>query len=143
MNDYTSKPLEQLSIGDVLQVDDDHRIFRVARIEPVPASAPREMRLELRPVPDGTVRILVRPAESTASVLDLSDLEALRLRHATACADERRLWADAKGRHPGQPGHDAGNWGDWMSAANQVQSLARLLGFAENQARVRKGLNWG
>ena len=41
-----------------------------------------------------------------------------------ASARERTLWDKARGKHPGQPGHDPATWAEWLDAAAQVRTLA-------------------
>jgi hypothetical protein len=142
MTDFAPKPLHAVRAGDVVRLDGDRHMFRVARADVSGEGERAEVELELHPLPDGPPRVVGGPARSMASVLDLSDHETLRIRRAAACATERGLWAEAKGKHPGHSTHNPQLWNDWMNAAKRVQELGLLVTLAESQDRVRKGLAW-
>ena len=54
--------------------------------------------------------------------MDLRD--ELRKAYEAACAAERELWLQVRGRHPGTPGHHQGQWDQWLAVAQRVRELA-------------------
>ena len=40
---------------------------------------------------------------------------------------ERELWERVRGKHPGQPDHDAQAWQEWIDAAHVVRTLAQAM----------------
>ena len=51
---------------------------------------------------------------------------------------ERELWQQVKGKHPGQPGYDGDAWNKWQALANRVQELDAQLKIAEPKGYRRR-----
>lgn len=56
--------------------------------------------------------------------MNAADGDGLRAQLRAASLKERELWAKVSGKHPGQPGHDAALWAEWLKAADLVRELA-------------------
>lgn len=108
------------SRGDLLKsiegmIEEESTLFRERVLDRLLKNAPR-----LR---DDAVERRAQAASRHAAVEE----EVLQREYIAAMERERDLWRRVKGLHPGQPGHVAQEWSEWMAAANRLQAFARRL----------------
>jgi hypothetical protein len=128
---------EEIAVGDVLLMAGSDRVLRVTLIEFQGASQTAGLKFHLQCEREGSIAELVCQ-QGTPLLILLPDLKNLPELNEEACADERRRWMMVKGKHPGQPGHDAGAWAEWTDAARRVQALGVRLAVARGHGRLRR-----